>query len=88
MHLVGFTIEIYYDARSYKRQILEELLTQFQNPILHVIIIALTSQIRSYISRVFIINFKALNVRCCCGVLQRNYTHPKRNQNQLFCLKV
>jgi hypothetical protein len=25
VHLVGFTIEIYHDARSYKRQILERL---------------------------------------------------------------
>jgi len=24
VHLVGFTIEIYYDARSYKRQVIHE----------------------------------------------------------------
>ena len=31
MHLVGFTIEIYYDARSYKRQKLNEKLRQTAN---------------------------------------------------------
>ena len=30
MHPVGFTVEIYYDARSYKRQT-ERIITRFRN---------------------------------------------------------
>jgi len=31
MHLVGFTIEIYYDARPYERQILKKEVLPFDN---------------------------------------------------------
>jgi len=34
VHLVGFTIEIYYDARSYKRQISGNVLPTFRDYIL------------------------------------------------------
>ena len=41
VHLVGFTIEIYYDAQSYERQILTDVLGQPISPICKV-------QVRNY----------------------------------------